>query len=89
MRELMERMGHTSTRAALIYQDATRERDEAIAAAMGRCSPRSGGRAPPGADRARMGTKEGDGFLMAARCILDTGLTWDCTLERAKGIEPP
>ena len=33
LRELMERMGHTSTRAALIYQHATRERDEAIAAA--------------------------------------------------------
>jgi integrase len=35
LRELMERMGHTSTRAALIYQHATRERDEAIAVAMG------------------------------------------------------
>ena len=35
LRELMERMGHSSTRAALIYQHATRERDEAIAAAMG------------------------------------------------------
>ena len=35
LRELMERMGHTSTRAAMIYQHATRERDEAIAAAMG------------------------------------------------------
>ena len=35
LRELMERMGHSSTRAALIYQHATRERDEAIATAMG------------------------------------------------------
>jgi integrase len=35
LRELMERMGHSSTRAALIYQHATRDRDEAIAAAMG------------------------------------------------------
>jgi integrase len=35
LRELMERMGHSSPRAALIYQHATRERDEAIAAAMG------------------------------------------------------
>ena len=35
LRELMERMGHSSTRAALIYQHATRERDEAIAAGMG------------------------------------------------------
>jgi hypothetical protein len=29
-------MGHSSTRAALIYQHATRERDEAIAAGMGK-----------------------------------------------------
>ena len=36
LRELMERMGHTSSRAALIYQHATRERDEEIAAAMGK-----------------------------------------------------
>jgi integrase len=35
LRELMERMGHSSTRAAMIYQHATRERDDAIAAAMG------------------------------------------------------
>jgi hypothetical protein len=36
LRELMERMGHTSARAALIYQHATQERDEAIAAGMGK-----------------------------------------------------
>ncbi len=35
LRKLMERMGHSSPRAALIYQHATRERDQAIAAAMG------------------------------------------------------
>jgi hypothetical protein len=32
----MERMGHTSARAALIYQHATRERAGAIAAGMGK-----------------------------------------------------
>jgi integrase len=36
LKELMERMGHSSARAALIYQHATRERDEAIAAGMGK-----------------------------------------------------
>lgn len=36
LRELMERLGHSSARAALIYQHATRERDEAIAAGMGK-----------------------------------------------------
>jgi integrase len=35
LRELMERMGHSSTRAALTYQHATQERDVAIAAGMG------------------------------------------------------
>jgi hypothetical protein len=32
----MERMGHSSPRAALIYRHATRERDQAIAAGMGK-----------------------------------------------------
>ncbi len=36
LRELMERMGHSSAAAALIYQHATQERDEAIAAGMGK-----------------------------------------------------
>jgi integrase len=36
LRELMERMGHSSARAALIYQHATQERDDAIAAGMGK-----------------------------------------------------
>jgi integrase len=36
LRELMERMGHSSSRAALIYQHATRERDHKIAAGMGK-----------------------------------------------------
>lgn len=34
LRELMARIGHSSTRAALIYQHATRDRDHAIAAAL-------------------------------------------------------
>ncbi len=36
LRELMERMGYSSARAALIYQHATQERDDAIAAGMGK-----------------------------------------------------
>jgi integrase len=35
LKELMARLGHSSTRAAMIYQHATRDRDEAIAAALG------------------------------------------------------
>jgi hypothetical protein len=36
LRELMERMGHSTTRAALIYQHRTSERDKLIADAMGK-----------------------------------------------------
>jgi integrase len=35
LKELMARLGHSSTRAAMIYQHATRDRDEAIAKALG------------------------------------------------------
>jgi len=35
LKELMARLGHSSTRAALIYQHATRDRDKAIAMALG------------------------------------------------------
>jgi integrase len=34
LRELMARIGHSSTRAAMIYQHATRDRDHVIAAAL-------------------------------------------------------
>jgi integrase len=34
LKELMARIGHSSTRAAMIYQHASRDRDEAIAAAL-------------------------------------------------------
>ena len=57
LRELMERMGHSSTRAALIYLHATRERDQAIAAGMGKPlgDARKTGRRPnrSGTQRAR------------------------------------
>jgi integrase len=35
LKELKARLGHSSTRAAMIYQHATRDRDEAIAKALG------------------------------------------------------
>ena len=57
LRELMERMGHSSTRAALIYLHATQERDQAIAAGMGKLlsDARKTGRRPnrSGTQRAR------------------------------------
>jgi len=56
LRELMERMGHSSSRAALIYQHASRDRDEAIAAALGDSLPAAKKQAekpPSGTQRAR------------------------------------
>jgi integrase len=61
-RELMARMGHSSTRAALIYQHATADRDQAVAQAMSELVPRLSptaatarnrgpGRPTPGADQ--------------------------------------
>jgi integrase len=34
LKEVMARIGHSSTRAAMVYQHATRERGQAIAAAL-------------------------------------------------------
>ena len=56
LRELMERMGHSSSRAALIYQHASRDRAEAIAAALGdslAAAKKQAGRPPSGTQRAR------------------------------------
>jgi Phage integrase family len=56
LRELMERMGHSSTRAALIYLHATRERDHAIAAGMGKvfkAAKKTTRSSPSGTQRAR------------------------------------
>ena len=35
LKELMARLGHSSVRAAMMYQHATRDRDRAIAQALG------------------------------------------------------
>jgi len=56
LRELMERMGHSSSRAALIYQHASRDRDEAIAAALGdslAAAKKQADKPPSGTQRAR------------------------------------
>lgn len=55
LRKLMERMGHSSTRAALIYLHATRERDAAIAAGMGKLWKDARKHSDETADRARNG----------------------------------
>jgi integrase len=52
LKELMARLGHSSTRAAMIYQHATKDRDEAIAKALGGLSHQVRSR---GADQAGEG----------------------------------
>ena len=59
LRELTERMGHSTTRATLIYQHRTSERDKLIADAMGELAMaelRQRGR-PSGTQRARKGNR--------------------------------
>ncbi|HLI35781.1 MAG TPA: hypothetical protein VKV80_00345 [Streptosporangiaceae bacterium] len=60
LRELMERMGHSTTRAALIYQHRSIDRDQLIAAAMSKLAEAelqqiNGG---PGTQRARSRNEE-------------------------------
>jgi hypothetical protein len=78
-------MGHTSTRVALVYQHATRDRDEAIAAGGGEVLAAV---RREGTVRSRSGTTEGNGFLVAACGLGGTGLELWSLLERATGIEP-
>jgi len=66
LRDLMARMGHSSTRAALIYLHSTDERQREIADALGELAdgelkrkPSRARKAPLGADRARNGHNEG------------------------------
>jgi len=59
LRELMERMGHSSTRAALIYQHASRERDEMIASALGAAWARARKDATPGRSGTQRARKRG------------------------------
>ncbi len=81
-------MGHSSSRAALIYQHASRDRDEAIAAAPGNslaAAKQQAQRPPSGTQRARGRPK---GFMILADAHLGNALSWGFGLERAKGIEP-
>jgi hypothetical protein len=60
-RELMHRMGHSSMRAALIYQHATSERDREIAAGMDKRISDQTGKKPAGKPRRRKKRNDGDG----------------------------
>ena len=58
LRELMERMGHSSTRAALVYQHSTSDRQRTIADAVGTAAKAALAQAKtPRGDAAPSGTK--------------------------------
>ncbi len=76
-KELMARLGHSSTRAAMIYQHATKERDKAIADALGQFADEARS-TPSGPQMARSSTQK------ARKSSKNT----DLPVERAKGIEP-
>ena len=75
LRELMERMGHSSPRAALIYLHATTERQRALADTVGTLiestvSERGSNQHSSGTDVARRGRNGGDS---AKRRFTDLG----------------
>ncbi|MFB4318372.1 tyrosine-type recombinase/integrase [Actinomadura sp. 21ATH] len=61
LRELMARMGHASTRAALIYQHASQNRDQVIAAALGEAFRSLGTAGSPRRARRRDRARSGHG----------------------------
>jgi hypothetical protein len=92
----MARLGHSSTRAAMIYQHATRDRDRAIAKALGGLVQQVRATAANrpavthssaccGPCVARLRPTE-PSLITETTCFAPT--TWCYTLERAKGIEP-
>jgi len=71
-RELMHRMGHASPAAALRYQHATRDRDAAIAAALGRLVARPAATVTP----LPAGAGEGRGGWPPAISLWPASLSW-------------
>jgi len=76
-KELMARLGHSSTRAAMIYQHATKERDKAIADALGQFADEARSK-PSGPQMARPSTQK----------TRKSSKNTDRPVERATGIEP-
>ena len=74
LRELMGRMGHSTTRAALIYQHRTDERDRLIAAAMGELVKDEQQDAVVIGHAT--GTRRQESIMVAGRSTDDHALTW-------------
>jgi integrase len=87
LRELMGRMGHSTTRAALIYQHRTTERDRLIA---GRHEQAGRARTEPPHRRIghTTGTRTEQGFMTMGATLATMLLTSGIQRERVTGIEP-
>jgi len=88
----MERMGHSSSRAALIYQNhlGAGRGDRGGHGWLASCSPRRDGRprlAWHSQARNTSGTPQPESVLIAACERVIMALTWSVAVERAKGIE--
>ncbi|MEU8147946.1 tyrosine-type recombinase/integrase [Nonomuraea sp. NPDC048901] len=81
LRKLMTRMGHSSTRAALIYQHATQDRDQAIAQALGKALKEHGKKAS-GTRQARKIEKKWRRSQRPGRLM---GLTWPFAVRADDG----
>ena len=77
IKELMARLGHSSPRAAMIYQHATRDRDKAIADALGQL-----------ADKARTKPSGPELAQPSAHTTRKRSKSAGLPAERATGIEP-
>ena len=75
LRELMDRMGHASARAALLYLHGSDERQQAIAAALSkRAAAELEGHGS--GHRARNGTATGNGIVTTHNDRANMALTW-------------
>jgi hypothetical protein len=93
-RELMSRMGHDSARAALIYQHATRERNQALAMARSELARRRSAANPPRETsfEAVATPPDSSGCSIAARQEVAGGRSRDRVQVGAvetSGLEPP
>src|ERR1700733_5100480 len=91
LKELMERMGHSSSRAALIYLHATRERDQKIAAGMGKLFTEAKTKSTKrtGTDPKPSGTQRARGLKKIPAVTRENqrliGLTWPGTTRADDG----
>ncbi len=82
LRELMDRMGHGTTRAALIYQHGSAERDRLIADAVSKLTA-----AQRAQSKSSSGTQRQQGFITMTAKLVIMPKSWAFAVERVTRIE--